>query len=433
MIPYLTNLNNSVNKSDDLNSEGDNLIYKLLYLSYISFFSALLLTNKFFLAYEIFLIAVVPISMIPAYISTYRNVVGSRRFNLQLSFINPIKTLVVIRSHIFRCACLYAAAITFSSWLYPSPSVGWLLDLLKYFISILLFLAITARILGQSPKSMEIMCTILCVIVSINATINILTYFQALSKLGDFSIIRLTPSFGRVPDHYPTTSAFTYAIFFGISICLAIQSKQIITRIIISISSAILLAGIILTQSRGPLIAAILSLIIISFYLSSRLREILILTSGIIVSGFLLLPGIGVWAIQRGENGRLEVWHKFMSLALLRPFLGYGEKIEFHIALADGQIIGHAHNIYFNALLRGGVIACLALITITGFGLKYSIYFLKRTSSCIPMSSLLTLVIAGLVDFDLIIFLADWQWPSLWFIIGLLISSEVTINSNNLT
>ena len=411
MTTYFNKLNYSLIKLKDLNTEEDNLVYNLLYLSYICFFGTLFLTNNFFLPYQIFLFVVIPLSIIPIYIITYRNVAGARRVKFELSFINPFKTLSVFRSHIFICLSIYATVISFSSWLYPSPSVGWFLDFLKYLISILFFLAVTARIAGKSSRSMEILCAILCLIVTINAALNIYAYFLSLPKLENFSVIRLSPSFGRAPDHFPTTSALTYALFFGISCCLAIQSKAIITRIITSICGLMLLSALILTQSRGPLVASLISLITIAFFSSPRLRAMLIALIGGIISGFLLLPNIGISALQRGENARFEVWQKFLSLALLRPILGYGEKIEFHVEIRNAEIIGHAHNLYLSAFVRGGIVACLSLITVIALSIKYSINYSKFYANQIPLCASIIIAISGLVDFDLIIFLADWQWP----------------------
>ena len=427
---YLNKLNYSLIKLNDLNTEEDNLVYNLLYLSYICFFGTLFLTNDFFLPYQIFLFVVIPLSIIPIYIVTYRNVAGARRVKFELSFINPLKTLSVFRSHIFICTCIFATVISFSSWLYPAPSVGWFLDFLRYLISILFFLAISSRITGCSSRSMEILCAILCLIISINAALNIYAYFLSLPKLESFSVIRLAPSFGRAPDHFPTTSALTYALFFGISCCLAIQSKPIITRIITSICGLMLLSALVLTQSRGPLVASLISLIVIAFSSTPRLRETLIVLVGVIVSGFLLLPNIGMSALQRGENARFEVWSKFLSLALLRPILGYGEKIEFHVEIRNTEIIGHAHNLYLSAFIRGGIFACAFLIASIALSIKYSIKYANYCSNKIPLCAIITIAISGLVDFDLIVFLTDWQWPSLWFPMGLIMASEQKIKEH---
>ena len=34
--------------------------------------------------------------------------------------------------------------------------------------------------------------------------------------------------------------------------------------------------------------------------------------------------------------------------------------------------------------------------------------------------------LTGLFDFELLVFLADWQWPSIWFPIALVISAEMS-------
>ena len=428
MMTYFNKLNYSLIKLNDLNTEEDNLVYNLLYLSYICFFGALFLTNDFFRPYQIFLFVVIPLSIIPIYIDFYRNVAGARRIKFDLSLINPLKTFAVFRSSIFVFACVYGAAISISSIMYPSPSIGWFLDISKYLASILFFLAISSRLTNQSKRDMEILCALICLIVTINAAFNIYLYFIHMPNIYDFTEIRFTPSLGRAPDRYPTTCALTYALFFGIASCLIIQNRTLVGRAIFLGSATVLLFATILTQSRGPLVASFLALTVISFFLSPKMRDIVILIIGLIVSGFLLIPKIGLHSLQRGENARFDVWKKFFALATSRPIFGYGERIEFHVEIINSEIIGHAHNIYLSALIRGGIIAFGALISTLILSLKYAIIYLKSDLNFIPFSAILTLAVAGCVDFDLIVFLSDWQWPSIWFVIALGISSEIKEN-----
>ena len=428
MMTYFNKLNYSSIKLNDLNAEEDNLVYNLLYLSYLSFFGALFLTNDFFLPYQIFLFVVIPLSIIPIYIVTYRNIAGTWRVKFDLSLINPFKTLAVFKTKVFISACVYGVAISISSIIYPSPSIGWFLDISKYLVSILFFLAISSRLTNQSKREMEILCSLLCLIVTFNAAINIYLYFIHIHNIYDFTEIRFTPSLGRAPDRYPTTCALTYALFFGIASCLTIQNLTLLGRAIFFGSATVLLSAIILTQSRGPLVASFAALTVVSFFLSSKMRDIVILIIGLIISGFLLIPKIGLYALQRGENARFDVWKKFFALATLRPIFGYGERIEFHVEIINSEIIGHAHNIYLSSLIRGVIIAFGARISTLGLSLKYSIDYFKSDLNFIPFSVILTLAVAGCVDFDLIVFLSDWQWPSIWLVIALGISSEIKEN-----
>lgn len=153
----------------------------------------------------------------------------------------------------------------------------------------------------------------------------------------------------------------------------------------------------------------------------------MVILIGLIASGFLLLPNVGISALQRGENARFEVWGKFLSLAILRPILGYGERIEFQVAIRNAEIIGHAHNIFISALVRGGIAACLSLIATIALALKYTTYYAKINFNFIPLCGIIIISISGMVDFDLIVFLSDWQWPSMWLVIGLAVSTEVSV------
>lgn len=424
-IKNISNKIISINYYSEQNTpEEGNIVYKFLCINYVIFYMALFLTNEYFLAYKIFLFAIAPLSLIPLYVGFYPTENGSHKIFCKVSYVNPIRTFMVIKSNIFILASVYGLAITISSAIHPSFSYIWFIDIFKYLISILIFLSISYRISNSSPQSMEILCAVLCLIVSTNATINIFFYVLDLPSLDDWTKIRFFPRFGQSPDHYPTTSALTYAIFFSISSSILIQNKSYITRTITTIICIILLTVIILSQSRGPLIAILITLAIVSFFSSPKVRNSLLLINGLVLSIYCLLPTISTAAFQRGDNNRIDNWYKFLLLAIPRPIMGYGERIEFQVDLQNGQIVGHAHNIFISALIRGGTPACLSFIIIAILCLKYSLIFLKQTSNLIPFSAVLVLLVSGLVDFDLLIFLADWQWPSIWLVIALNITAE---------
>ena len=85
---------------------------------------------------------------------------------------------------------------------------------------------------------------------------------------------------------------------------------------------------------------------------------------------FLMTPKIGPAELERLDNHRLEVWARFIRLVGERPAFGYGERLELCVEISDGEILGHAHNIFISAFMRGGVLAgfCFAAAGCAVFG-----------------------------------------------------------------
>ena len=409
----------------DYEIEEDNLIYKFVCAGYLAFFAAMFMTNEFFLPHKIFLYFIAPLLFLPVYLKIDKNVAGLRYVICRFSWVNPFRTLIVFNSVIFLCAAIFVIIVSVSSWLYPSPALSWFLSIFSYLLLILLFLACTNRVMGRDKSSMQFICSILTIIVTVNAIINL--YFYAYSLPNALSIldIRFAATFGRAPDHYPTTCALTYAVFFTASACLATMQNNFILRSIFLGCSFILLIGIILTQSRGPLFASLISIFVGNYLYSINYRKIIARLTAFVAVAFLLIPKIGKSAIQRGDNFRLEVWNKFWILMQDRFLMGYGERIEFKIFLSNGESVGHAHNLIFSALVRGGFLAAISLFGVFALIMKYNFLYAKLYHNHLPLCLALTIGIAGLVDFDLIVFLADWQWVSFWFIFGISINAEI--------
>ena len=185
------------------------------------------------------------------------------------------------------------------------------------------------------------------------------------------------------------------------------------------ISIVILSLALLLTQTRGAFIAFTLSLVIVTVFLNKKFKIASILTLSMLLGSFLMLPKIRNFALVRGDNQRLELWSKFFKIIKERVLLGYGERgfgrgsegepHLFNVVLNSGETIHHAHNIFINAQLRGGLIALFALVYIVIRGFYVSFSCLRMEKNPIPFGSLLMLVIAGSVDFELHIFPAAWM------------------------
>jgi hypothetical protein len=326
----------------------------------------------------------------------------------------------------------FGAVLVFSTTVTPNFSITWLSALLGYLISIALFLLITARLSNSINDFYGSFFTILSLIMSLNAAVNIFNFLQTLPSVGSFSEVRLTPDFGVAPIHFPTVAALTYATglvtaggVFALETCWVRKS-------IAGVSVLILFAAISLTQSRGPLIGSLVALSVV-FYFSvpGAIRQYLLAAPLFLMLSFLLLPKAGAFALARGDNHRFEVWKRFFELALNRPIFGYGERLEVHLYISDGENLGHAHNILLSALMRGGILGAVSLMLIYIFSLFYGYKFAYFYNNPMPLGLIAVILIAGAVDFDQIIFLADWQWVSFWLPIGLAVATERRMRHRN--
>jgi O-antigen ligase len=390
----------------------------LLYAAYLGFFICLFLQNDFYLADNVFLFVIVPLALLPIEISF---VSSSRlqdmfvfRFepkNLRYTFLSSITPT-------FMCAFGFGAMVIISSALQPTWSLIWLLDLTRYLISIAFFMLITSRLSLYFCNFYQKFFFFLSLIASINALINLHAYYLSLSNVGSLALFRLTPSFGRLPDHFPTTGAMTYAGCLVGACGLLAMKMPLLQKKILCVCALILFMTLILMQSRGPLLGAIITILVSHLCAQKSSKFLAIMLSAVAVSVFLMFPKIGQAALERLDGNRLELWDDFWRLACERLLLGYGERIEFLVEASDGSKVGHAHNIFINSIMRGGLLAGICFVAAYTLSAIKTLSFAKEQSNPIPFGLILLVIVAGFVDFDQLVFLADWQWLSFWMPLG---------------
>jgi hypothetical protein len=405
-------------------------VLNILYFLYIVFFMLLFFTPDFTWAYTEFVYLIIPIAFVPVKV-TY-NYSGNifPKINISVSMSNSYETLSNIRSIIFSSALIFGLAVVISSTIQPSFSLSWFWSLAKYLITITIFMLITARLALHKPKFYERFFFLLSIIGSLNSVINIISHYYYNYDSDVFPMIRLMPTFGAVPDHWPTTAAMTYATCFVSSVSLILMDIQITKKLISVIAAIILLYGLLLTQSRGPLVGTMVALLIstlILFRLTHH-RFGVIVFCVFALATMIMVPKIGVFALQRGDGSRPEIWSRFIKLALDRPLIGYGERLQFLVELDGGNMLGHAHNIFISSLIRGGIFSLFALILSYTLSVIKCIELITRFNNPLPLALVILIIIAGSVDFDQIIFMSDWQWVSFWLPIGCAIASELQVN-----
>jgi hypothetical protein len=400
-----------------------------LAISLIFFISALLYFNNYSYSYECYKFIVAPLALLPMEIKEIKGTHLISRDCFDFSFKYLRRTGLAFHSIILWLAIIYMICIVLSSSIYPMPSLSWFFIFSTYFFYIILYLAIIVRLFIFNMDLLEMLLSVLTLLCSFMLLVNVAAYLPTLPNFLSFPSYRFAPTIGYVPDHFPTTSAMTYSIIFVISFNLALTSKSVLTRLLYVMCCLILFSGIILTQSRGPLIGTIASLMIISFDFLWVGRLSMLVVFALI--GFLVNYSyqIGGGFLYRGLSSRLDVFDKFIQLFLDRPIFGYGERITLAVEIIFGhEKLGHAHNLLLSSAIRGGVGSLLALFFIFFLSLIVTIKYKRLSNNNLPLCLITTLLVSSLVDYDLLVFLPDWQWVSIWLPIGLAVGCDLYVS-----
>ncbi|MGB3252629.1 O-antigen ligase family protein [Buttiauxella gaviniae] len=139
----------------------------------------------------------------------------------------------------------------------------------------------------------------------------------------------------------------------------------------------ILLTSLLLTQSRGPLIAFIAAFILL-FIINPRYTKkhifygvgiISVVTAAVFLTNFsdIFIERLG--SLYQQSFIRFGIWQNAVELAKQKPFFGWGFNQNLAFINSVGQNISTTHTIYLASLLKGGLVGFSLLIMVVGYGL----------------------------------------------------------------
>lgn len=248
---------------------------------------------------------------------------------------------------------------------------------------------------------------------------------------GDFSERITGAGFLGHPIRGASTLLVLWA-FGAIGFLLAKSRMGLLDWALLVVSGALVFLFVVLSQSRGPIGAAVLlfGLLLISVSLKSANRKSLFLWG----SGLLVGLAASLWfsgayesilekVSDRGLSYRLEIWTAVIQHASSFWTFGVGQATDFidtlpgkDLATDVGLTFDHTHNIFLQALLVGGVPALMLIVVIIG-SLVLRLALMKHESLEVRVGILaLLLLVVSINVTDTIRFLSSPKpdWVLFW-------------------
>lgn len=231
-------------------------------------------------------------------------------------------------------------------------------------------------------------------------------------------------------------------IIFPIGFSLWLFPTPVYKRIILGVSSLLILSALLLTSTRGALLGVVLALIFIVIWFASTYKNkkiLLCLFAVVIVIPFLLPKNITTRALSifsdKTLGGRIYIWRDSLQICRDYPLFGIGhrtfEKVYypeyFSKEARENKDFGHrhCHNNFLNVAVEGGILGLGAFIwlLISSFSLSFRI--LKETykdKDLFPLflgfwGGLLVWLVEGMVDCT---YLGSSAYL-FWFILGMMV------------
>jgi O-antigen ligase len=172
------------------------------------------------------------------------------------------------------------------------------------------------------------------------------------------------------------TNVIDLAGYCGVGIIISAMLLKEKGSHLLYIPIAIMLVMLLLTQSRGPLIALIIALCCtLHLKVFTRRNLIAAIALVIVVALVFTVTPVGDMLLARFEelgtqSGlRISIWRHTLTEIVNQPWLGRGASYELNFINYSGEHITTTHSVYLGALLKGGIIGLLLLLALIARGL----------------------------------------------------------------
>lgn len=183
------------------------------------------------------------------------------------------------------------------------------------------------------------------------------------------------------------------------------------------------LLDMILSKSRGPLLACLVVLGAVWVLRCRHYREfftrktLLIIGLGAIICGGFLALNYN-YIKDRGTTGRGEIWGHAVELTKNSPILGHGIATKiiypYHFDGHEAEV-GHPHSLYFSALVHTGLVGLFFQLIALFSGLLIAAEYFRRHGDPSAFIFLCSGAVIGLVDFGGYYTNLSNTWIIFWF------------------
>lgn len=296
-------------------------------------------------------------------------------------------------------------------------------------VLIAVFLLITGSMVGAWPRFTDRFFSYVAAAVALSIAINAFIFFRDLDYRYAYTVIayRLTTTIGMPGYSNSTNISATYAVFFvgALATCTDVGALRR-HRLIAALAALVVGAGVVLTQSRSALVAVAIGILVLAMTRSRRLQYAVAAGAALLLVAIMVSPDIRLALFLRGFSDRPELWASFLDLILERPWSGYGSFSPVGV-VAGGVFVDQAHNLVLSGWLRGGVVAAASMAFILAGGIYWSLSYWRATGNSTVLAVIVTIAVAGMFDYQLMITYPTWPWVTFWLPFGLAVGAEMAV------
>ena len=337
----------------------------------------------------------------------------------------PFAWRVLTTSRIFWAVAVYLLAIGIASVLLPDISDRIFNRHLRMSPMILYFLIVTAFLTMRSRQAFARLMLGCVIIMAISAAFNMISFVAdhpfSIAGLRDYRLMAILgmPEYGNA-----TNISITYAVYCIAGLAMTTDDDLWWRRLLFGAGAAVLLLAVLMTQARSAYTAIGVSAMVLAGSLSRATRVALIIGVVSAAVALLLIPQVDKAMLARGFSYRPELWVDYFTMAVKGPMFGYGITPDIDQQMHDGRIVDQPHNIVLSALVRGGVVGALAMLTVLLAALYWTFRRWRSAGQITPLCLMVAMTTASMFDYQLLATNPTWPYVTFWVPIGIAIGAE---------
>jgi hypothetical protein len=256
-----------------------------------------------------------------------------------------------------------------------------------------------------------------------------------------FGILNLLAFYGqnsfssRLEGAFVARNPNELGVLFGVlsllAFCQWLKSDSLKQSTHYGLLMIVLLVPLLLSQSRGALLALIMTSLMACFYIGLSKQKLGILVGlGILCAAALVVGWSQVVVVapdRFGSGLRDIIWQEVFSRSVNEHLLfGIGLEKEGRIIIPDVDVFNHAHNVWLDTFYRTGLIGLILALT----HVFYVLQKFKPSEVLTPLYLWLMFgLIASMFDYRGFFWEIDLKWFLFWIPVGLI--SAMRIQENN--
>jgi O-antigen ligase len=244
--------------------------------------------------------------------------------------------------------------------------------------------------------------------------------------------------FSRLNGLFVARNPNELGVLFGIlsllAFCQWLRSNSLKQSAHYGLLLMCLLVPLFLSQSRGALLALLITSLMACFYIGMSKQKIGILVGLAILSALVLIINwseVMALAPDRfGSGFRDIIWQEvFFRSVNEHLLLGIGLEKEGRIIIPDVDVFNHAHNVWLDTFYRTGLIGLI-------LALVHVFYVLQKFKSSEILTPLYLWLMFGLIasmfDYRGFFWEIDFKWFLFWIPVGLISAMQIQEKNNSL-